>query len=456
MRTAAVVSDEKIAALQHGTYLTERRATDDNGLAAQEFRKLASFFPFVVRANDHRLHSTLLPQSRQALRIIFQWPSAAGATAADTDGDHRTRGGYVRQQLRRELTVPVGETDLQLAVVHLPAQGFYDFKIAQHFVLHRTPRKADVKCRVESAIVPLLGRRRRLRIAHPFRGIHQRAQKCREPVIDIPPRRDGNVEAPASQSAPIQQQDGQQSSQPRRQPRSLQRAQTDDLVNVRVGYQKRAEGILHYHRAKRSGKGALQLPEERRCQDQVAQPIEPDDKQREPLATGRSDPSCGRQVGAPEDRQLGGYTDGQEQRRQHRSFPTYDSNHDGGRGRPRWKFRRGLRDQPCRADSLDQRYEFDASSPGPHFAGPHDSLFAVVATFYQHVRTNRLDQFQGRAFVEDDHGVHCADRGKNPRALMFAHDGPQRSLDQAHRLIAVECDNQAIALAARPLQQSLS
>src|SRR5664280_1541625 len=198
MRTAAVVSDEKIAALQHGTYLTERRATDDNGLAAQEFRKLASFFPFVVRANDHRLHATLLPQSRQALRIIFQWPSAAGATAADTDGDHRTRGGYVRQQLRRELTVPVGEADLQLAVVHLPAQGFYDFKIAQHFVLHRTPRKADVKCRVESAIVPLLGRRRRLRIAHPFRGIHQRAQKCREPVIDIPPRRDGNVEAPAS------------------------------------------------------------------------------------------------------------------------------------------------------------------------------------------------------------------------------------------------------------------
>src|SRR5664279_593076 len=145
MRTAAVVSDEKIAALQHGTHLTERSATDDNGLAAQEFRKLASLFPFVVRANDHRLHATLFPQSRQALGIIFQRPSATGAKATDTDGDHRARGGYVRQQLRRELTVPVGEAHLQLAVVRLPAQGFYDFKIAQHFVLHRTRRKAGAK-----------------------------------------------------------------------------------------------------------------------------------------------------------------------------------------------------------------------------------------------------------------------------------------------------------------------
>ena len=123
------------------------------------------------------------------------------------------------------------------------------------------------------------------RVANPFRGIDQRAQKCRELVIHIPPRRDGNIEAPASQSAPIQPQHRQQASQPRRQPRSLQRAQTDDLVDVRVGYEERAKGILHHHRAGRSGKGALQFPEERRCQDHVAQPIEPDDQQREPIAT---------------------------------------------------------------------------------------------------------------------------------------------------------------------------
>lgn len=48
MRASAVIADEKMAALEHGAHLAERRATDDERLAAQQLRKFASFFPFAL------------------------------------------------------------------------------------------------------------------------------------------------------------------------------------------------------------------------------------------------------------------------------------------------------------------------------------------------------------------------------------------------------------------------
>jgi hypothetical protein len=48
MGASAVVPDKKIAAFQHGTHLTKRRATNDDGFAAQKLVKPASFFPLAV------------------------------------------------------------------------------------------------------------------------------------------------------------------------------------------------------------------------------------------------------------------------------------------------------------------------------------------------------------------------------------------------------------------------
>ncbi len=83
-------------------------------------------------------------------------------------------------------------------------------------------------------------------------------------------------------------------------------------------------------------------------------------------------------------------------------------------------------DQGGGAAPGDQWHQFNSASPTAHFGGAGNFVFAVVAALHQHVRTQRFNQMQWRALIEEHDRIHHLQRSENPGTVLLAN---QRTLE---------------------------
>ena len=70
----------------------------------------------------------------------------------------------------------------------------------------------------------------------------------------------------------------------------------------------------------------------------------------------------------------------------------------------------------------------------------------------EHMRENRLDERARLVFVEDDDAINGAQSGEDNGAVHFLVDRPSRAFIAEHRGIAIQSNNQRVALSARKFQ----
>ena len=93
-------------------------------------------------------------------------------------------------------------------------------------------------------------------------------------------------------------------------------------------------------------------------------------------------------------------------------------------------------------------YNHDASSPAFHFRRAYDRVFRVIAAFDDHVRLEMLDEIERSVVGEDNDEIHALQRGQHVRTFGVGTDGARRTLEAAHRFVAVDSDDERVSGAA--------
>ena len=91
-----------------------------------------------------------------------------------------------------------------------------------------------------------------------------------------------------------------------------------------------------------------------------------------------------------------------------------------------------------------QRNDDHFPSPAFNFARADNGVHGVVAALYDHVRTQRAHELEGRVLLEEHDEIHCLQCGQHVRSLgLIAHrtTGP---LESGDGFISVDADDQCI------------
>lgn len=86
----------------------------------------------------------------------------------------------------------------------------------------------------------------------------------------------------------------------------------------------------------------------------------------------------------------------------------------------------------------------DVAAPAFYFAGADNGFLGVIATFHYDVRFEMLDEIERRIVGENYNQIHAFERGENVGALGVAMYRPGRTLKPAHRLVAVDADDERV------------
>src|SRR5277367_5922787 len=105
------------------------------------------------------------------------------------------------------------------------------------------------------------------------------------------------------------------------------------------------------------------------------------------------------------------------------------------------------------AESVDERNNLHAPSPGAHFFRADNIVRHVVSALHNHVRLQRHHQFQRSRLIEDHHRIDCGQCGQNTRARTLVDDGAARTLERAHARVAVDGQHQPVARPPRIINQ---
>jgi hypothetical protein len=96
-----------------------------------------------------------------------------------------------------------------------------------------------------------------------------------------------------------------------------------------------------------------------------------------------------------------------------------------------------------------ERHYYHAPSPALHFRCADDGVFRVVAAFYDHVGLQMRDEIEGRVFRKNYYEIDAFERRQDVSALGVAAHRPRRTLEAAHRLVAVDSYNEGVSGSAR-------
>ena len=94
--------------------------------------------------------------------------------------------------------------------------------------------------------------------------------------------------------------------------------------------------------------------------------------------------------------------------------------------------------------SWRERDDDDAPSPALHFAGSDDRRFGVVATLHDDIGPEKLDQLERSVLGKNDDEVDAFDSSQNEGALRCAANGPAGTLEPAHRVVAIDADDERV------------
>ena len=93
-------------------------------------------------------------------------------------------------------------------------------------------------------------------------------------------------------------------------------------------------------------------------------------------------------------------------------------------------------------------YYHDAPSPAFHFRRAYDRVFRIIAAFDDHVRLEMPDEIERRVVGEDNDEIHALESGQHVRTFGVGTDGARRTLEAAHRFVAVDSDDERVSGAA--------
>lgn len=98
--------------------------------------------------------------------------------------------------------------------------------------------------------------------------------------------------------------------------------------------------------------------------------------------------------------------------------------------------------------SGSERHYQHAPAPALHFPCTDDSLFRIIAAFDNHVGLKMPHKIERSVLGENYDEIHALERGEHVRALRVAAHRPGRTLEAAHRLIAVDADDERVGALA--------
>lgn len=96
----------------------------------------------------------------------------------------------------------------------------------------------------------------------------------------------------------------------------------------------------------------------------------------------------------------------------------------------------------CQNDAAAMRFDDIATT---HIVRP-------IVPFNENVRQDRLDERPRLVLVKDDDSIDGAQRGQDRRAIALRIDRPAGTFNPKHRGIAVQTDNQGVALGPRKVE----
>src|SRR4051812_44787620 len=96
-----------------------------------------------------------------------------------------------------------------------------------------------------------------------------------------------------------------------------------------------------------------------------------------------------------------------------------------------------------------ERNNSHRSAPPAYLSRADDRRFGVVAPFDQHIRLQRLDELERGILLELYDGIYRLEGGQHVTALWDRANRTRGAFETAHRFIAVDADDQEIALPSR-------
>jgi len=94
----------------------------------------------------------------------------------------------------------------------------------------------------------------------------------------------------------------------------------------------------------------------------------------------------------------------------------------------------------------------NAAAGGFHFLATNDLIAGPIATFYENIGEKHGNQFARRWGIENHHGVHTLQRGKDFRAFAFGDYRAAFAFQLTHARVTVKPDDEPVAQFARLLQ----
>ena len=99
--------------------------------------------------------------------------------------------------------------------------------------------------------------------------------------------------------------------------------------------------------------------------------------------------------------------------------------------------------------SGSERHYDHAPAPALHFCRTNDRGFRIISAFDDHIRLEMPDEVERRVLRENYDEIHALERGEHVRAFGVAPYGARRTLEAAHRLIAIDADDERVGAVAR-------
>jgi alanine-synthesizing transaminase len=112
-----------------------------------------------------------------------------------------------------------------------------------------------------------------------------------------------------------------------------------------------------------------------------------------------------------------------------------------------------FRDEFRCTKAFDRGHDPHATAPRPYLCRTDNCVGVVVATLHNHVRLQFGDEPEGRGLIEHNDGVDGRQCRENAPSLAFADNGARRALQVANRFVAVNGDDQLVALPPRVFQK---
>lgn len=94
--------------------------------------------------------------------------------------------------------------------------------------------------------------------------------------------------------------------------------------------------------------------------------------------------------------------------------------------------------------SRRQRHHYHSTAAASYFGRANNRVFSIVATFYDDIGLQKLDQLERGVFGEHDDEIDLLDRGEDVSALQLAPHGSSRPLQASNRCIAIDPDDKCI------------